>query len=292
MARASGGGERLAFAGYGRDLIVALGGDVDGAAFRAALAIFLPGWPFAMDASGVPPDITVDMHGDAFVAAAASWPGGESRAADTYNAANALAGLLIDAVLAHGMAAFGLHAAAVEVAGRAVLFAGASGAGKSTLALRLAAHGCRHLADDRILLLDGGPPCRVGAIGLAAKARRPLPPDAGEVGLFVAAHERLSDDTIVYLHLAASEAARFGDTLPLGAVVLPRRDPGAGVAASLEAARPAEIARTLIEEATSPAAAAAIVPAMTALAGAHAGYILTYRDGNAARDALLGAFGG
>jgi len=43
---------------------------------------------------------------------------------------------------------FALHANAVEIAGAAVLIAGASGAGKSTTAARLHQRGCRILADD------------------------------------------------------------------------------------------------------------------------------------------------
>jgi energy-coupling factor transporter ATP-binding protein EcfA2 len=45
-----------------------------------------------------------------------------------------------------------LHASAVEVSGKAVLFCGPSGAGKSTLAAALAAKGFGHVADDQCVL--------------------------------------------------------------------------------------------------------------------------------------------
>jgi hypothetical protein len=47
-----------------------------------------------------------------------------------------------------------LHASAVEVGGKAVLFCGPSGAGKSTLAAAIAAKGFGHVADDQCVLSD------------------------------------------------------------------------------------------------------------------------------------------
>lgn len=65
------------------------------------------------------------------------------------------------AVLCHQRSLLPLHAAGVEIAGRAVLLAGASGIGKSTLAAVLARRGHRVLADD-IGVVDpaGGPAIR------------------------------------------------------------------------------------------------------------------------------------
>lgn len=47
-----------------------------------------------------------------------------------------------------------LHASAIEVGGKAVLFCGPSGAGKSTLAAALASRGFGHVADDQCVLSD------------------------------------------------------------------------------------------------------------------------------------------
>ena len=276
----------LSFAGHGRDLLVRIGPDIDAAEFQEALFVFLPRWRFAeVPASGAT-DIDVTYEAGRFRIAAVSWAGGESIATDFNNASNALAGLLIDGLLAHGMAFCSLHAAAVEIEGAAVLFAGPTEAGKSTLAMRLAARGCRHLADDRILLLSDDAPYRVAGLGLAAKARRPLPPGP-ELAALVDLRWYLTDDSIAYLHLNDDEALGFGDVRPLGRVVLPRRDPGLETDARLEPASPGEIARALIQEATSPAGAPALVPAMGRLAEACEGYFLYYRDGAAAADLLL-----
>lgn len=279
----------LAFSGHGRDLLVRVGSEVDAVEFQAALEIFLPRWGFAeVPASRAADiaDIEVTFADRRYRIAAVSWAGGESIAADFNNAANALAGLLIDAILAHGMAFCSLHAAAVEIGGAAVLFTGPSEAGKSTLALRLAARGCRHLADDRILLLADEAPYRVAGLGLAAKARQPLPPGA-ELAALLEARWYLTDDSIAYLHLDDDEALGFGDTRPLGSVILPRRDPDLDVDARFEPATAGEIARSLIEQATSPAGPAALVASMSRLAEACQGYILHYRDGAAAAELLL-----
>ena len=283
----------LTFSGYGRDLLVRLGPGIDADEFREALLIFLPRWAFwtrlaadTVDDDDV--DIEVTHAQSDFRIQAVSWNGGHSDAADFNNAANALAGLLIDAILAHGMAFCSLHASAVEVAGKAVLFAGPTEAGKSTLALRLGARGRRHLADDRILLMSADVPYRVGGLGLAAKARMPLPPGP-ELAALVEARWYLTDESIAYLHLSENEALGFGDTRPLGWVVLPRRDPALDIDARLLPAPAGDIARALIEEATAPTGPALLVPAMGRLAEACQGYILHYRDGAAAAELLLSA---
>ena len=84
--------------------------------------------------------------------------------------------------------------------------------------------------------------------------------------------------------------AAFGRELPLGALVIPRRDPDVSQPATLRPASAGDVARTLIEETTSAAGPAVIVPAMTRLADDVDGFILSYRDGDAAADVLAAAF--
>jgi len=266
------GSQCLAFAGRGRDIHVRLAAETAPDDLAWAIGLFVPRWPFRRVDNDVAPDIAVTFREDSYCVRATSWAGGESLAKDPHNAANALVGLLIDGLLAHGMAAHCLHAAAAEIDGRAVLFCGPGQAGKSTLALRLAVRGFRHLADDRILLTSDGPPYHVAALGL------------------VAGRWQLADETISYLHLEDEEAADFSRECPLGALVVPRRDPSCTMAAELKRAAPGEIARTLIEETTSPAGPAVIVPAMTRLADSVDGFILSYRDGDAAADVLANTF--
>lgn len=70
-------------------------------------------------------------------------------------AVSTLRHLLLDQALPLALAASGalvLHASAVCVGGRAVLFIGEAGSGKSTLAALLARRGCPVLADDGVLL--------------------------------------------------------------------------------------------------------------------------------------------
>lgn len=279
----------LAFPGRGRNLHVWLAPGANPDELLEALAVFMPYWSPKRVFDRTIPDVTVTRHDGVYCIRAASWEGGKSLAHDPHNAANAIAGMLIDGLLAHDMAAHCLHTAAVEIDGRAILFCGPTEAGKSTLALRLAVRGHRHLADDRMLLTTEAAPHRVAALGLAAKAREPLPPGRGLAEL-VAARWELADDDISYLHLVGEETAAFGVELPLGALVVPRRDPDWVEDATLTRAAPGELARTLIEETTSPAGPAVIVPAMTRLADAVDGFILSYRDGDAAADALVEAF--
>lgn len=209
-------GTRLAFAGLGRVLTVSVAPGLDITPLWNAIVILMPGWFLRETGAPGETDISISGTNSDFTIQAESWDGGFSKAAHANEAANALAGMLIDGMLAHGQAAFCLHAAAAEIGDRAVLFVGASEAGKSTMALRLAARGCRHLADDRIVLVRDAAPYRVATLGLAAKARKPLPPGE-DLARLAETYWFIEDDEVVYLLLdedATGERAAFtGDLM-------------------------------------------------------------------------------
>jgi Coenzyme PQQ synthesis protein D (PqqD) len=111
------------------------------------------------------------------------------------------------------------HCAAVARHGRLIVFPNTENAGKSTLAARLAAAGLRIYADDVLPISSSG--SEGMALGLAPRLRRPLPADAGaELCSFVEAHRGPADDEFLYLSLPPDLLADYGETAPIGAVVL------------------------------------------------------------------------
>ncbi|MCK2182728.1 PqqD family protein [Halomonas getboli] len=119
----------------------------------------------------------------------------------------------------------GLHCAAVEVAGRLVLFPAPHRTGKSLLSAAFAAAGYRVFADDVLLLNaeDEGV-----ALGIAPRLRLPLPEGlTPPLGRFIAEHDGVSDHRYRFLALARDRLAAHGETRPLGAIVMLDRVPGA-----------------------------------------------------------------
>jgi hypothetical protein len=114
-------------------------------------------------------------------------------------------------LLLAGLGDLVLHAAAVSVSGKAVVFCGASGRGKSTLALRLADAGFPVMGEDGVSIsFDGGRPVawpgpdgvRLADGAGAPKRTRPLPAkqrarDAAPVVAAVALAPRTPGDLVV-----------------------------------------------------------------------------------------------
>lgn len=274
----------LAFQGLGGPLVVALDDEPADAGLPAACALLLPGWRYRQAAPGAAIDIAVTATPRGFAATARSWPGGIAHADDVNSLANALGGLLIDAMLSRHNGLCCLHAATVTFGGAAILCVGASGAGKSTLALRFAARGHRILGDDRILVDTRRG--EVFALGLTAKARLPLPPGEALAAL-VARRTAMCAGNVSYLHLAPSEQAPFGEKARIAAIVLVERDSTMRGPVEFGRLRSGPLAAGLIGEATAPGAAASVVAAMTRLARAVVGRRLRFADGEQAVNAML-----
>ena len=109
-----------------------------------------------------------------------------------------------------------LHAAAVEVEGRAVVFGGLSHAGKTTLAAAAAAAGLRLLSED-LTCLRPGPPVAVLPGPAALRVRRDV---AGLIELPAGTTHDLGDDR---LHVTLDAALRgTARPVPLAGIVLLR----------------------------------------------------------------------
>ena len=275
---------RVAFAGLNGELVVELADGVGPGPVADACRLLLPGWGHGPAADAAPVDIAITATPGGYEIAARSWPGGAATASDANNLANALGGLLIDALLARHPSLCCLHAAAVTFAGSVILCVGRSGAGKSTLALRFAARGHTIFGDDRVLVETDTHTAL--SLGLAAKARLPLPPGDGLVG-FAEARMALTDGGVGYLHLKPGEQAPFGRRAPIGAIVLVERDAQFAKPVEFLPLSAGPLAAGLIGEATAPGAAASVVAAVTRLARVADGRRLRYRDGDRAVDAML-----
>ena len=262
---------RVAFPALDGELVVA-----GAAGLLGALATGLPGWP----ARVVGGDVSADIDADAAAADA-----------DAVERANAIIGLLVDGVLARRPQMVCLHAAGVQVGRGAVLLTGPTAAGKSSLALHLARRGHRCLGDDQVLIDLARPPHAV-ALGLAVKARLPLPPhDALE--RFVADRIAASDADEAFLHLHDTESAGFGTRVPLRAiVVLDRlRSGGSGETTLAPVSAGGAVAR-LLEQTTAPGRSPeALIAMLSQLVATTPVATLRYVDSDCGAARIVAAYG-
>ncbi len=200
-----------------------------------------PTWPFEVrESDPVAPIITVCRERREYCLSA-PWLDAPLR---TDTEVGLFADLVVDLIHAWLEANQGLrclHAAAVEYAGRLVLFPNSNKAGKSLLAAWLMAEQQRCYGDDLVALLPDG---SGQAFGVPPRLRLPLP--ASEPGLveYVRRNGGLADRQCQYLSSTLPELARFGETRPLGAVVMLARQPQGP--AELVPADPAGSLRNLV----------------------------------------------
>ena len=118
-----------------------------------------------------------------------------------------------------------LHAAAVGLHGRTLLFCGDNRAGKSTLVARLMADAARGLGDDMLAIHQG----RIFSFGVAPRLRLPLPPSPVLRRLM---NERpgIRDRHYGYLAASPDSLAPWGERNRPDAVILLERTPGSRAA--------------------------------------------------------------
>lgn len=195
------------------------------------------------------------------------------------SAVEAVCGLLVDvvdAVIEATPSVLCLHGAAVEFAGRLVVFPSRSHAGKSTLVARLAAGGHTVLGDD---ILPLTPDDRSGvALGIAPRLRLPLPAAAtAAFRRFVADNAAVDDGRYLYLGADCGALAPRGMAREIGAIVL--LDRTAEGPAEFSRAGESEALQTLIRQNfTSGTQAAVLMDRLHALVGRLPCFKLTYSD--------------
>jgi hypothetical protein len=184
---------------------------------------------------------------------------------------------------------FCVHMAAVEFAGRAVLFPAIQKTGKSTLALHCAARGHRLLGDD-VVAVDGAASEAI-TLGLLPRMRLPLHPSfRPEFADFIGRRARLSDKRWQYVSLGEKEILPCGQRLPIsGVVILDRRK---HMQASMASAAPSAALQALIDRnfgaLDDPGRIFDCFHALVHQADCH---VLTYSDPNEAVTLLEQAFG-
>ena len=115
-----------------------------------------------------------------------------------------------------------LHCAAVEFNGRLVIFPNTNKAGKSLLAARLMAENHTCYGDDLVALTPEG---KGMSFGIPPRLRLPLPACEKAAADFVRAHGGKSDTCSLYIAPDAPGLAPFGQTRPIGALVMLVRKP-------------------------------------------------------------------
>lgn len=224
-------------------------------------------WPFDEEGTAIAglADITIETIEGGFRLRHPVLEGGAKDVPDAAEAANQLVGLLVAEQLARRKDLLGLHAGAAAGPSGLILFVGDTLCGKSTLALQLARRGARFYGDDQLLVAPGGlndrhEPTGI-ALGLTPRMRLPVHEGAGgALAAFVAANSVVEhmdwqgNPIIAYLDLErdAFNAAPFGDSMPLAAVILPERRDDDPDALDFELGSKGDAALTLMRQSTAP----------------------------------------
>jgi len=210
------------------------------------------------------------------------------------DALNAVCDFFVDLVHAYAGAhpdMLCLHCAALDIGGRIVVFPSGYNQGKSTLMVLAAAHGLRIFCDDVMPLNARNPAAPEGrALGIQPRLRMPIPEALGDECLtFVNDHAGPGNDRFQYLDLGPTHLAPYGETLPLGAiVVLERNETGEN---AIEPASPAEALMSIILRNFSQSVPApSVLDQLHGLVESTQTFRLTYSDGERATRLLRQTF--
>ncbi len=227
-------------------------------AIEPHLPLFLLGWPFRRVSDDQAADISLRHAGNGVVVFIADRHEKQLDAMSEFDGINRLADSLSHIAAARADDVAELHASAVLIGARLALFVGPSLSGKTSLALQLAARGHRLFTDDRLLVgpLGHRQAAPYGmALGLTPRVRQPPHPAAGvQFAQFVARHVVKGSGEIGFLPLPAGVAAAFGETAPIGALILPERCDAGGIV--LRPAGEAAAGRAMLEQMHAPKIAA------------------------------------
>jgi hypothetical protein len=262
-------------------------------AVLAQLPLFLAGWPLRWSgpAGAAPCEIEL-LHTDSgAIVVARTGAGAQTQSfANALDAANGLAGALLNAFTARDARTICLDAAAVAIGDGLALFLGEAD-DRSRVSLDLAVRGYTLFDDKRIGLrvADGG---GIGVcLGLMPTARLPLPADADHRhAAFIDAFSVMQTEGFAYLRPPAGVMAEFADERPVSAIFLIERRE-AGKVRIAPAAR-GDVAGAVVRHGFAPHIEKfALTDRAGALAAAVPGFRLSFCDSRDAAGAVAATLG-
>ena len=172
-----------------------------------------------------------------------------------------------------------LHGAAIEFAGRLVVFPSTRRAGKSTLTVALAAAGKRIFTDDFLpLKITADRNLHGVSSGISPRLRLPLPRQIGQAAeKYIDNHSMVANSQYRFVAPGLEELADFGDTALIGGLVFLERSDGA--TATLEPMGHSDALTALIKQNFSRAMnAGGILTTLDFITNSAPAYRLIYDD--------------
>lgn len=172
-----------------------------------------------------------------------------------------------------------LHGAAVEFAGRLLIFPSTRRAGKSTLTVAMAAAGKNVFTDDFLpISITGNGQVHGVASGIAPRLRLPTPPQFGALAEgFIKRRNMIANRQYQFVSLRKTELASFGTTAPIGGMIFLERQ--VSEPASIKPVIQADALKALITQNFSRAMnAAGILQMLAFITSSAPAYRLIYDD--------------